>query len=182
MANPERDRRRDGGRGWLILVFASFAALTAPRLAPGDEDDGTFRLTTPVACKSIDGYEDYVPLDPPALTADEKLLVYVRPVHFKTAKAGGTYEAHFTEDARIRRRGAKAVLWSKSRLLDYRPHAPRPPRLIYLRNTIALKGLKPGDYDLDLIVRDEVGKSAPATATLPFTVIPARESPAADAP
>src|SRR5689334_12650723 len=93
-----------------------------------DEDDGSFRMTPPVACKEIRGYEDFVPLEPAALTSDEKLLVYFRPLHFKTARKGALYEAHFTEEGRIRRKGGKAVVWAKKDLLEYRPRADPPPR------------------------------------------------------
>lgn len=136
------------------------------------DDDGSFGLTAPVACREINGYEDYVVLPGAALTADEKLLVYYRPVHYKSARVDGKYEVHLTQDGRVRRRGSKAVLWSKPRLLDYKVRTDTPPQLIYLRNTIALKGLKPGEYELDVVLRDEVGQSAPAVRSLPFRVVP----------
>jgi hypothetical protein len=166
-------RRRRAGvllSVWLALVGGPGSARPA---APDEDDDGSFGLTAPVACKEIKGYEDYVPLPRAALTSDEKLLVYFRPRHFKTAQNGDSYEAHFTQDGRIRRRGEKAVLWSKKNLLDYRPTTENsPPRLVYLKNTVALKGLKPGEYEYEIVLRDEIGRSAPAVRALPFTVLP----------
>jgi hypothetical protein len=151
-------------------------ASAAVRPSPGwdgsdDPDDGSFGFSAPVACKEIRGYSDYVPLPDAALTSDDKLLVYFEPRHYKSARAGNKFEAHFTQDGAIRRRGEKPVLWSKKNLLDYRATDDRPPRLIYLRNTIALKGLKPGEYDFEIVLRDEVGRSAAAVRTLPFRVV-----------
>jgi hypothetical protein len=155
----------------LVLVLGLGGAASG---APEEDDDGSFGMTPPVACKEIRGYEDFVPLEPAALTADEKLLVYFRPLHFKTARKGSSYEAHFTEEGRIRRRGGKAVLWVKKDLMEYRPRTETPPRLVYVRNTVSIKGLKPGEYDLELVLRDEIGRGAPAVRVLPFTVLPSR--------
>jgi hypothetical protein len=47
--------------------------------------------------------------------------------------------------------------------------APGP---LYLRNTISLKGLKPGLYDLEIILRDELMPGSPAIQTVKFEVIP----------
>jgi hypothetical protein len=152
----------------IVLAAALLAFGAAPR---DDGDDGSFGMSAPVACREIRGYEDYDPLASPALTADEKLLVYYRPRHFKTAGVDGRFEAHLTQDCRVRRRGEKAVLWSKANMVDYRPRADTPPRQIFIRNTVSLKGLKPGEYDLDLILHDKIGRSAPAVRTLPFRVI-----------
>lgn len=163
---------------WWRFVPA-LALLSVAGAAPPDEDDGSFGLTEPVACRDINGYEDFVVLPGAALTADEKLLVYFRPRHYKSAPAGAKFEVHLTQDGRIRRRGEKAVLWSKSKLLDYSVRTDTPPQFIYLRNTIALKGLKPGEYDFDIVLRDEVAQTTPAVRTLPFRVLP---SPAASAP
>jgi len=162
----------------LILVVAGSTAYGSSRGEGGgrnaevkDVDDGSFGFTPPIACQEIRGYEDYEPMEEAVLTKDEKLLVYFRPRHYKTARVGNAYEARFTQEGRIRRRGEKAVLWSKKDLLGYTARSETPPRLIYLRNTVALKQLKPGDYDFDIILYDAVGRSAPAVRTLPFTVI-----------
>ena len=48
--------------------------------------------------------------------------------------------------------------------------------LIFLRNTISLKGLKPGDYELIIILHDEIAKGPPATQAVKFRVIAALAS------
>jgi hypothetical protein len=142
-------------------------------LSGGDApDDGSFGMTEPIACREINGYEDYVVLPDAALTADEKLLVYFRPRHYKSAPVDGQFEAHLTQSGKVRRRGEQAVLWSKAKLLDYRVRTAEPPKLIYLRNTIALKGLKPGEYEFEIVLRDEVGRSKPAVRVLLFRILP----------
>jgi hypothetical protein len=133
-------------------------------------------MTPAVACKTIDGYESYDPVPDSALTSDEKLLVYYRPLGYRVERAGPLYKSHLTQDGRIRRRGSPAVLLSKPKLLDYKPESEYPPGPIYLRNTVSLKGLKPGEYDFDIILRDELAKAPPATQTLKFRVVPAASS------
>ncbi len=128
-----------------------------------------------VVCSSIDGYEDYEVLPDAAQTSDEKLLVYYRPLGYKSVLVDGLYQAHFTQDAQIRKHGEKAVLRQKLKLLEYKPKNASPPDYIYLRNTISLKGLPPGDYDLTIILRDEVAKCPAATQVVKFRVIPAQD-------
>ena len=148
----------------------------------GDDggDETRFSLTEPIVCREIRGYEDYETLKTPTLTADDKLLIYFVPLHYKTSKVGDHHEARFTQDGKIRRRGEKAVLWTKKDLLEDTAKATEPPRQVYLRNSIGLKALKPGEYEFDIILRDEVGKSAPALRSVPFRVIPTAP-PAGDA-
>ena len=135
----------------------------------------TLRMSEAVVCRSIDGYEVYEPLPDAAQTSDEKLLVYYRPFGYKSAFVNDSYQAHLTQDAEIRKRGEKAVLRQKKKLLDYTAKSPQPPELIYLRNTISLKGLKPGEYDLTIILHDEIGRGPPATQVVKFRVIPAQD-------
>jgi hypothetical protein len=166
------------GRRPLALAFAALLVcgfVPDPRDDSRDpnDDDGSFGMTMPVACKEIRGFEDFQELPGAALTSDEKLLVYFRPRHYKSAKVGAEFEAHLTQDGRIRRRGEKAVLWSKAKLLDYRVKTDMPPQSIYMRNTISVKALKPGEYDYDITLHDAIGRSAPVVRTLPFTIVPA---------
>jgi hypothetical protein len=143
---------------------------------PGpDEPQSELRMSPGVVCRSIDGYEVYETLPDAALTSDEKLLVYYRPAGYKSELVGERYHAHFTQDAQIRKRGEKAVLRQKLKLLEYKPTSPSPPQYIYLRNTISLKGLPTGDYDLTIILRDEVAKGPAATQVVKFRVIPAQD-------
>ncbi len=133
-----------------------------------------FRMSEAIVCRSIEGYEDYEPLPGAAMTADEKLLIYYRPLNYRSTLNQGWYQAHFTQDGEIRRRGAKKFIRQKLKVLDYTtPKTERPPELIYLRNTISLKGLEPGDYDFVITLRDEVAKGAPARQVVKFRVIPA---------
>jgi hypothetical protein len=133
-----------------------------------------FRMTEAIVCRSIEGYEDYEPLPGAAMTADEKLLIYYRPINYRSDLVKGYYQAHFTQDGEIRKKGAKTAIRQKLKVLDYTtPKMEQPPQLIYLRNTISLKGLEPGEYDFVIILRDEVGKGPPARQVVRFRVIPA---------
>ncbi|MGE3820402.1 MAG: hypothetical protein AB7I30_13390 [Isosphaeraceae bacterium] len=159
-------------RSGVVVFLVGFHALaTGAGPLDDDPDDGGFGFTPPIVCQEINGFEDYVPLPEPVLTADEKLLLYYRPRHFKTEPVGEKFRAHLTQDARIRRKGRKTVLRSEDAMVDYQVDAAPPPRLLYIRNTVSLKGLSPGEYELDVILHDRIGRSEPATRSVPFRVV-----------
>ena len=167
-----------GLAGTLAVSAGTCRAEDRPKGRAGDPPPAreNLRMSEAVVCRSIDGFEAYEPLPDAAQTSDEKLLVYYRPFGYKTAFVKDAYQAHLTQDAEIRPRGQKAVLRQKKRLLDYTtPKSPQPPELIYLRNMISLKGLKPGEYDLTIILHDEIGGGPPATQVVKFRVIPAED-------
>ena len=129
-------------------------------------------MDPPIVCKSIDGYEDYEPLPGAAQTSDEKLLVYIKPSGYQTEKVEKGYQSHLTADGEVRRRGEKAILRQKKKLLEYKPVYASPERVIFLKQTVSLKGLTPGDYDLTIILHDELGKGATTTQIVKFKIIP----------
>ncbi len=106
------------------------------------------RMSKAVICSSIDGYERFKVLPGAAQTAEEKLLVYYRPLYYKTVQKDDYYLAHFTQEGRIRRRGEKTVLLSKKNLLDYEAKSHEPLGPIYLRNSVSLKGLPPANTNM----------------------------------
>jgi len=128
-----------------------------------------------VVCRSIEGYEDYKRLPGAAQTSDEKLLVYLRPFGYKTELVDGEHQAHLVPDFEIRKRGEKPILRQKKKLFEYKPRGPQPPRLIYLKTVVSLKGLPPGDYDLTIILHDEIAKGPAATQVVKFRIIPAAD-------
>ena len=77
-----------------------------------------------------------------------------------------------TVDGEIRKRGAKTILRQKKKLIEFNPVYPTPPRFVYVKQSVSLKGLAPGDYDLIIILHDELAKGATATQTVKFKVIP----------
>lgn len=129
-------------------------------------------MTKAVTCKSIEGFEDYEPLPRGELTAEEKLQIYYRPLNYRTVRLGKDHTAHLTQDGQIRRKGEKTVLRRKKNILDYEAKRPEPLGEIFLRNSVALKGLPPGDYEYDIILCDENNPGPPVTQSLKFRVIP----------
>lgn len=156
----------------LLLAASSTVAQDAKK----SDDAGTrFRIEQPVVCSRIDGFENYVERPNAEQTADEKLLVYFRPRDYKVVPKGDQFAARFTEDAQIRAAGSKKVLRRKNDILEYEGVAKKPPRSVYLSNTFALKGLPPGDYEYDVILRDENDdKKTEVTATVKFRIVTAR--------
>jgi hypothetical protein len=172
---------------------AAFCLIVATTCTLAREDDGAktheanadesradaLGMTPAIACRSIDGYDRYEVLPGAALTSDEKLLVYYQPLHYQVDETAGSYHLHLTQDGKIRRRGQKEVLLRKDNLLDYEVKGKMPPDYIYARNTVALKGLKPGEYEFEIILYDKLAKTPPATQLLKFRVIPAAAPEAA---
>jgi hypothetical protein len=181
---------RDGFISYGVIGFAITANLVPWRggaLSPlltanplleqhSQESNDSFRMTPGVVCRSIDGYEDFEELPGAALTSDEKLVLYFRPLGYKIDLASGYYRAHLVQDAQIRKRGQKAVLQQKLKILEYKPKSRTPPLRIYLRNSISLKGLAPGDYDLTVILHDKLAKTPPATQVVKFRVIGSQDT------
>ena len=151
------------------------APAPAPR-EPAAADAGTpaLTMTKPVACAAISGYEKYEVLPDAALTSDEKLQVYYRPLNYLVKRDGSTYRIHLIQDGQIRRRGEEAALLAKPKVLDYEWKGKEPPKLqVYLRNTIGLKGLQPGDYEYDITLHDALAPGEPvARQVLAFRVVP----------
>ena len=67
------------------------------------ERDTGLAMEPGVVCESLVGYEDYKPLRGAAQTAEEKLLVYIRPFGFQTEKVDAGHQAHLTADGEIRK-------------------------------------------------------------------------------
>ena len=163
-------------------ILATVAASSSTAAGPDDDDPpreppsrtGPPRLvmTRAVPCISVLGYEDYVERTDSTLTVDEKLVIYYRPEHFATERVDDEYRAHLIQDARIRRHGDKKFLQSKDKIVDYLARGRKPPANLYLTNSISLSDLRPGDYDLDIILHDAISKGPPARQTLQFTIIP----------
>ena len=67
-----------------------------------------------------------------------------------------------------RRSSGRRRRWSSTS-----PRARTALGQIYIRNTISLKGLEPGDYELTIILHDELDKGGPASRqVVKFKVIP----------
>ncbi|WP_406695363.1 hypothetical protein V5E97_30500 [Singulisphaera sp. Ch08] len=169
-----------------VLFFSLFAAVAiahgsdddrkapqpdASTLKNEDSKEERLSMTSPVACRSIEGFEDFERLPGAALTADEKLLIYYHPLNYRIVKTGNSNHIHLTQAGQIRRRGEKAVLLRKENLLDFELKVDFPPNPIYLKNIVSLKGLKPGEYDYDLILRDKHAPTQLAKDTLPFRIV-----------
>jgi hypothetical protein len=136
-----------------------------------DRDTG-LTLGPGIVCKSIDGFEDYEPLPGAAQTSDEKLLVYLRADGFQTQKVDKGVEGHLTADGEVRKHGEKAVLRQKKKLLEYKPKVTSYNQSLYLKAAISLKGLAPGEYDLTIILHDEIAEGSSASQVINFKVIP----------
>ncbi|CAN5794110.1 hypothetical protein BH23PLA1_BH23PLA1_32330 [soil metagenome] len=161
-------------RPTLRRPVALLVLLALPWIGADDEPE-PLRLTEPIVCLKIVGYDRYEARPEPALTSDEKLLIYIEPLNHTIVRdeESGRFRAHLTQSARVRRQGQKRVLWEQEDLGDYKPESDHPPRTLYLSSTIALKGLPLGDYEIDITYQDRLREGAEATRTVEFRIIPA---------
>jgi hypothetical protein len=155
------------------LLVAQDGTSQAPASERPRQNDMGLRMSSAVVCRSIDGYEKYEILPGGALTSEEKLQIYYLPRGYKVVTRGHEYVAHFTQDGQIRRRGEKAVLRRKKNILDYEAKSERPLDWIFIKNSVPLKGLHPGEYEYDILLRDENSPGSVSSQSLNFTVIPA---------
>jgi hypothetical protein len=158
----------------------SLALLLALPVAPvgarqSDKKPARLSMSKAVPCKKIDGFRKYQPLREVELTRDEKLLVYYEPRNFASEKVEGVYQAHLVQDGQIRRKDQKKVLRREEKAIDLKPKGEQPPANLYIYTNVSLKGLEPGEYELDIILHDEVKKGTTATQTVPFRVVAAKD-------
>lgn len=155
--------RRAHGWPWLAMIAtALIAAGDGPSLA----------MSAGEVCSAIRGYRDFDARPEPELTRDEKLQIYCEPTGFATGmRPDGTTGVHLVMDAKIRRKGRKEVLWSKDATVDYESEGSSPPAVVYLASTFAVRGLKPGDYQADLVLRDKHDPAARAEQTVDFRIV-----------
>jgi hypothetical protein len=173
---------RSSARWWAFAVACSWLGASlapaeppAPSASSPDAEAGpSLTISAPIACRDVNGFEDYEPLPNAALTSDEKLIVYYTIQNYRVETSGESYRVHLIQDGQIRRRGSKAVLHRKPKMLDYDQKKDEYPSGIYMKNIVSLKGLKPGEYEFDVILHDALAKgSAPVTKALKFKIVPA---------
>jgi hypothetical protein len=127
-------------------------------------------MTPGVVCRVVKGYRDYEARPAARLTADEKLIVYYEPTGFATTQAGHQHRAHLIQDAMVREAGKKSARWKKAKIVEYEGRSQRAEMLIYLMNTIAIKDLGPGAYELVITLKDQISGET-AEQVVEFQVI-----------
>jgi len=118
-------------------------------------EEGEFKLSQPVVCKSVKGFRDYVELKPPELTTFDKLLVYVEPSGFALKADGEKKKANLVQNARVRAKGSKKYFFERNELFKYEPELTTGRESIFLAASIGFKNVKPGEYVLELETIDK---------------------------
>ncbi len=144
-----------------LAVMLSGLTILPPSPDPRPSDDSPKLTMSPaVVCLSVDGYRVFVKRPHPVLKKDEKLMLYFEPRGHTFTQKDGVYQLHLTEDVELRHRGSSEIVQRQDTLVEFDEIANRPPVQIYLMNQIELKKLTPGEYDLTIILHDELGDSA----------------------
>ena len=130
-------------------------------------------MTPAVACQSIDTQGNYEPLPGAALSNEEKLVIYYRPLNYQLEHDGKNYRIHLVQDGLLRARGKKKVLLAKTKMIDEDWKGRQPLSFVYMRSMVALKGLPEGEYEFEIILRDLLAPGEPtARQTLSFRIVP----------
>jgi hypothetical protein len=177
-ARPERGGEMMRWSTWSLVLGGS--ALLVAGACPIDgskADRPPLEMSKAVVCKKVVGYEDFVELPDASLTSEDKLNVYFRLLNFRVdpvdkPKPGSRFKARFTEDCRIRRKGEKTVLMKKDKMVEFDSSFESRDQTLYMVNNISMKGLAPGDYELDIVLHDVLEKDSSATQTVSFTIVP----------
>ncbi|MDX2037474.1 MAG: hypothetical protein SFX72_12550 [Isosphaeraceae bacterium] len=159
----------------LALLAAICTFFSVDAIARDDERE--FSISEPVFCKEVRGYRDFDRLEPARYTRDDKITIYCEPRghEIRPVKDGKGYRAHVVTSGKVRKKGRKEVIFEKKELLDYDVTADFPPRAIYLQTILAIKNLRPGDYEFDLTVEDLLDDRRAAKRTVGFTVVASRD-------
>ena len=161
--------------GW-SAVLASLLIVPAVADEPKEERPA-LEMSRAVVCKRVEGYEKFVELPDASLTSEDKLNIYFRPLHFRVdpvAKPGPgrRFRASFSEDCRLRRAGEKVPFQKKDKLVEFESTFEQADQLLYMVSNLSLKGLSPGEYELDVVLHDVLEEGASATQTVKFKVVP----------
>ena len=158
---------------WLgpILILGPWPGVLEPPPAPFEK----LLVSKPIACTRIDGYRTYTPLERAALTKDEKLLVYLEvanpTIHASQEEEQEKVNLHLTQEIRVRKSGERKPLWIKHGLQGLEVQGKSELGPVYLDVVVGIKGLRPGQYDLDIIVHDRLARARSTLVTLPFEVL-----------
>ena len=101
--------------------------------------------------------------------------MYLRPHGFQTEKVDGKVVGHLTADGELRSAVKRTCFAKKRRCSTTSPCAIGHPELVYLRSSVSLKGLSPGDYELTIILHDVLAKGATTSQAVKFKVIPPKD-------
>ncbi len=166
---------------WLLLSILGLLMATAPTATAGwwsesqeaEESGSRPDLTDPILCETIRRFRDFDKREEPLFVVGEKLQIYIEPFNYFIVRDQETkrYRAHLTIDLKLRIKGQESVYRSLNRVVDYETTTENPPTPLYLGAGVVLEGLRPGDFEVELILRDEIAPEKPtASRKIPITI------------
>jgi hypothetical protein len=140
------------------------------------EEKPVLRMTKPVVCRKVHGFANFEPIDDPKFTVDDKVTIYYEPGGYTIEPTKTGFRALLIQDGRLRKKGSKDAVWKKDKMFEYEAVSKNRPYQVYLKTDLGLKGLAPGDYELDMTLRDGLAKDVSLMKTVGFTVVPLPEA------
>ncbi len=168
-------------RRWRLALLVSVFPIPSPPTVSAD-DPPELTMSKPIVCAKILGFANVEPLPDASLTADDKLTVYYEPSGYKIEQTRDGYHAVFAQDGRLRKKGGKDALWQKAPMFEYEAKAVTAPERVYMRSDLSIKGLPPGEYELDLTLHDRLAKGGRVMKTVGFKVVPDKGEEGGGAP
>jgi len=155
---------------WIAIIGLGLI-VSAAVAEPSDDDKPQFQMSKPVICRKIHGYGNFEVIPEARFTADDKIMIYSEPTGYRVEKTKDGFHALLSEDGRIRKKGTKDAIWKKEKMFEFDAMNKVPPSHLYMRTDISIKGIRPGEYELDITVHDLLDKSGKEmTRTVGFTV------------
>ena len=150
--------------------FRAIVAIIATLLLSGAADAQTGVFEVPVAMlvtEPAQGYGMYDPRPSNHFKVGETVRFYLEPKGFTYKEADKIFTFGISADLLLTR--DKDVLFGKKDFLmqDFQSHVPN--KELMLNGSLSISGASPGDYVIELLVRDNTSKAS-TKVQLPFTL------------
>lgn len=147
---------------------------SAPALAAFDQSVAAFwsasplQLRTVTFAETVKGYADYTPRPAQPFRPSETMTIYLEPFGFGFAPTSDGFRSAINADIQIRTPGGLILAEAENFVaLEWLGRSQR--REVQASIKLPLPALKPGEYLLDLTLRDQESPKSTST-TLPFSV------------
>jgi hypothetical protein len=167
-AGPAADKAAEAEA---LLADGQTAEAIAAFEAAADEFWGAlpFHLKTGLFADSVTAYGQYQARPAASFRNGETATIYIEPAGYGFTMAGGWYRVAFSTTMQIRTPGGLILGESDDfGRIDWRGRTKN--REVPLTISVALPDLKPGDYELELGLTDDVTGEA-ESLTLPFAIV-----------
>ncbi len=118
----------------------------------------------------VDGYGDIIPLQSPSIPQGSALILYFEPTNWRTVMTQELYRFHIAQDILLEN-AAGEPLFQQEGFLQFKRDTTQPTMDLFVKNTVNLGALPPGDYRIKGVLHD-VYAEAQVPFEIPFSITP----------